>query len=183
MPKKSPHPHVSWRDGRPRFNPDARLREAGYKAKDLKHEDGRWFSRGEAVDWSDAFVKTLAATRAAEDSKRKAVPKPVRRAEAYTVARMFEDWWDSPKFVLPRDKGGYSPETIAFYQGMARIVENDHFLIWNAPAAWVEKTELRAMFEEIWIGRKAGEGRKAVEPRGLASARVGALGPRFIDTW
>lgn len=172
MPKKSPHPHVSWRDGRPRFNPDARLRQAGYKARDLKHEDGSWFSRGEAVDWSDAFVKKLAAARAADVKRTAAVPKPVRRAEAYTVARMFNDWFESPKFVLPRDKGGYSPLTIAdTYHSKARVIENDHPLIWNAPAAWVEKTELRAMFEEIWIGRKAGDGDKAVEARGLATAR------------
>jgi hypothetical protein len=52
MSAKNPHPHVKWRDGRPRFEPGRSLRLAGHKASDLRHDDGRWYSRGEAVDWS-----------------------------------------------------------------------------------------------------------------------------------
>ena len=29
--------HVSWRDGRPRFQPSAQLREEGWKGEDLRH--------------------------------------------------------------------------------------------------------------------------------------------------
>lgn len=59
MPKKSPHPHVSWRNGRPRFQPALTLRAAGHKGRDLRHEDGRWFTFGEAIDWSVAFCAEL----------------------------------------------------------------------------------------------------------------------------
>ncbi|MBX3580111.1 MAG: GIY-YIG nuclease family protein [Rhizobiaceae bacterium] len=62
MPKESKHPHVSWRNGRPRFSPDQNLRAAGYKGKDLRHEDGRWFTLSETIDWSYAFVKERAAS-------------------------------------------------------------------------------------------------------------------------
>lgn len=67
MPKRSPHPHVSWRGGRPRFTPGPELRAAGHKSRDLKHDDGRWFSFGEAIDWSREFdVARAPATPAPE---------------------------------------------------------------------------------------------------------------------
>ncbi|GAA2872033.1 hypothetical protein GGQ99_000951 [Aminobacter niigataensis] len=59
MPKKSPHPHVNWRDGKPRFSPGQALRVAGHKGLDLRHPDGRWYSFGEAIDWSNNFTKTI----------------------------------------------------------------------------------------------------------------------------
>lgn len=58
-------PHVAWREGRPRFVPAKTLRDIGYKGRDLKHDDGSWYTRGEAVDWSDAFCRELAARRQA----------------------------------------------------------------------------------------------------------------------
>ncbi|MCZ4073576.1 hypothetical protein [Agrobacterium sp. LMR679] len=52
-------PHVSWRNGRPRFNPSRTLREAGYVGEDLRHKDGRWMSAGEALDWSRKLSSKL----------------------------------------------------------------------------------------------------------------------------
>lgn len=42
--------HVSWRDGRPRFNPGRNLRIAGHKSRDLRHEDGAWYTFDEALE-------------------------------------------------------------------------------------------------------------------------------------
>ncbi|TPN57179.1 GIY-YIG nuclease family protein [Mesorhizobium sp. B1-1-7] len=56
---KSPHPNVVWRCGRPRFSPGPELRATGHKGRDLRHEDGRWYSFGEAVDWSRTFAASL----------------------------------------------------------------------------------------------------------------------------
>lgn len=131
MPKKSAHPYVAWRDGRPRFTPSPELRAAGHKGRDLRHDDGAWFTRGEAVDWSDAFVKSLSK---AEQTPRPQSPRPKaasptgrrlssaapagaeprsggsvrpkgieKRAAVYTVAQLFEDWFCSPKFQIPAD--------------------------------------------------------------------------------
>lgn len=44
--------YVAWRGGRPRFQPGAGMRLAGHKGKDLRHEDGRWFTFEEALAWS-----------------------------------------------------------------------------------------------------------------------------------
>lgn len=59
MPKKTRHPHVAWRNGRPRFQPSATLRLAGHAGKDLRHDDGRWFTFEEAVTWSEQFCSSL----------------------------------------------------------------------------------------------------------------------------
>jgi hypothetical protein len=49
--------YITWRDGRPRFSPSPQLREAGHKSHDLKHEDGRWFTKEETNAWSDAMLE------------------------------------------------------------------------------------------------------------------------------
>ncbi len=77
MAKANPHPHVVWRDGRPRFNPGNDLRLLGYRGKDLRHPDGRWFTRGEAVDWSLGFQQELAAIRAARRQSTPPSPRVV----------------------------------------------------------------------------------------------------------
>lgn len=159
MPKKSPHPHVSWREGRPRFQPDKALREAGYKGKDLRHEDGRWFSRGEAVDWSDAFVRQLAT-----DKKRKPVQhQAARRAPLYTVARLFEDWFKSPKFILPQNPyelararaagNAYSPKTLRDYKQKSRVIESHDPSLWAAPVDALSQEVLLGLYEELAAAR------------------------------
>lgn len=57
MPRKSAHPYVVWRDGRPRFSPGPELRAAGHKGKDLRHDAGQWFTFAECVAWSAAFAE------------------------------------------------------------------------------------------------------------------------------
>ena len=48
-------PHVTWREGRPRFIPGRHLRAEGFKGRDLRHDDGRWFTIDEAAAWSEQF--------------------------------------------------------------------------------------------------------------------------------
>lgn len=186
MPK-NPHPHVAWRAGRPRFAPGRDLRAAGFKGTDLRWpldappgwslralkpgdvNAGRWFSRGEAVDWSDGFVRQLAALRAEREQRRARRPKP-RRAEAYTVASMVLDWYASPRFVLPHPEG-MKPSSIYSFKHFLRVLEDDHPLVWNAPAVWLEQADLRAAYEETWM------------KRGLATARQMILAISACYTW
>lgn len=100
MPKISPHPYVTWRDGRPRFTPSPELRKLGHQSRDLRHDDGRWFTKGEAVDWSAAFRKELAATAAKVKNRARAIAAPLvvaahrRRAPSLgvTVGQLYQDW-------------------------------------------------------------------------------------------
>lgn len=170
MPKRNPHPHVSWRDGRPRFQPGRDLRAAGYSGRDLRHEDGRWFTRGEAVDWSVAFQRDLAArkTAAATPARGRAAGKPAPRA--YTVSMMVADWQQSPRWRAGEARA-LGEKTKVDYRQKLRIVEDDHPLIWNAPAHLVTRQALRAMFEEVWTAR------------GLASARGAILALSSCYSW
>lgn len=165
MPKKSPHPHVSWRGGRPRFQPDQALRGAGWKGKDLRHDDGRWFSRGEAVDWSDAFVRQLAAAK----KPARTVAAPAARPQLYTLARLFEEWFRTPKFIAPADPHElrrlraarivYSPKTARDYRQKARVIETHDPSLWASPVDALSQPVLLGLYEEL------------VRERGLATAR------------
>jgi hypothetical protein len=77
MPKRSKHPYVAWRDGRPRFQPSPQLRLEGHKGQDLRHADGRWFSEAEAIDWSAAFIARLARKGYAQRRASKVLGPPV----------------------------------------------------------------------------------------------------------
>lgn len=171
MPKPSPHPHVAWRDGRPRFVPGKDLRPLGYKGKDLRHDDGRWFTRGEAVDWSLAFQRDLADRRMAlkKPAPRKPIAAPAKPG-FYTVGELWNDWRRSMKFRTGQPKA-FSVNTVRDYDQKIALVEADHPMIWNAPAARIERAQLRRAYEQMW------------EKRGLASARGAMLVLSSAFSW
>jgi len=45
--------YISWRNGRPRFQPGTTMRAIGYRGQDLRHDDGRWFTVEEASAYSE----------------------------------------------------------------------------------------------------------------------------------
>jgi len=159
--------HVSWRDGRPRFQPGRQLRDAGHRGWDLQHEDGTWFSRGEALDWSDAFCKQLAKdAKAAAPSK--AGPTPAR-GKLYSVGQLFEDWYRSTKFQLPADKAElqrqraaknvYAPKSIVDFKQKARVIEDHDPSLWASPVDALSQPVLFGLYEEL------------VAARGISTAR------------
>lgn len=170
MPKKTSLQYVAWRDGRPRFNPGPGQRAAGHKGKDLRHEDGTWFSRGECVDWAEAFGKQLKQ----EAAKTKAAIRPGTaalraRERIYTVGRLFEDWWRSPKFQLPANpaelrrlraaKIVYSQNTVDDYKQKSHVIETYDPDLWASPVDALSQPVLFGLYEEL------------VTARGLATAR------------
>lgn len=160
----NPHPHVKWRDGRPRFEPGRTLRLAGHKAKDLRHDDGAWLSKGEAVDWSIAFQRTLAKAR---KGKRKAARPAAEKF--YTVGRLFEDFWRSRKFQLPtepaealrqRHEGNvYAQKTVQDYRQKAGVIEDYDPSLWASPVDALTTPIMFGLYEEL------------VAERGIATAR------------
>ncbi|WP_127523631.1 GIY-YIG nuclease family protein [Mesorhizobium sp. Z1-4] len=83
MPKRSPHPHVVWRGGRPRFSPGPELRLAGYKSFDLRHEDGRWYTLDETVAWSSDFIARRTAPAKAPPPAERPVTGSYERGFVY----------------------------------------------------------------------------------------------------
>jgi hypothetical protein len=55
--------YISWRKGRPRFNPGMSLRAMGYRGKDLRHPGGRWYSTDECTLFSAGFAAEITGKR------------------------------------------------------------------------------------------------------------------------
>lgn len=184
---RSPHPYVVWRDGRPRFVPSPELRKAGFKGRDLKHADGSWFTKGQAVDWSAGFLKDLAesvperAKPEAPTGARRPFGAPAQgqppagggmareRNQTYTVAQLFQDWFRSRKFQLPENpaelarlvaaRAVYAPRTVRDFRQKARVLETFAFELWWAPADALTTPVVYGLYEEL------------VAARGIATAR------------
>lgn len=170
MRKPASIKHVSWRDGRPRFQPGRQLRDAGHTGKNLQHEDGSWFSRGEAIDWSDAFCKQLAKEAKASTAP-KTGPTP-QRGKLYSVGQLFEDWFGSRKFQLPADlaerqrqvmaKNVYAPKSIKDFRQKARVIEDHDPTLWASPVDALSQPVLFGLYEELVTARGISTARGAI---------------------
>jgi len=167
-------PYVTWRDGRPRFVPSVNLRAEGHKGHDLKHADGRWFTRGECLDWSDAFAARLETDRKAEkDRQQKERKEALRRAErerraqaaasparapqpalpvdtgpkSYPVCQLWHDWLNSPRTSLLKQR------TIHNYRALGRVLEDHDPDLWASEVAALDAPICNGLYEEIWKER------------------------------
>ncbi|MER9622649.1 hypothetical protein NKI98_14615 [Mesorhizobium sp. M0222] len=176
MRKPASIKHVSWRDGRPRFQPGRQLRDAGHAGKDLRHEDGAWFSRGEAIDWSDAFCKQLVKeARAAAPAK--TAPTPAR-GKLYSVGQLFEDWFASLKFQMPADQAErqrqiaarniYAPKTIKDYRQKARVIEDYDPSLYASPVDALSQPVLFGLYEALVAARGISTARGAIAVLSIA---------------
>lgn len=157
-------PHVSWRDGRPRFQPGAKLREEGWKGEDLRHPDGRYMTVEEAATWAasrDAEIATRrAALQQARRAKKKAPAFPAA-ASLRTVAGLLDEWTRSPMMqaATASNPAGKSQATIADYASKRRTLEAFDPLIAGAPVDALSKPIIYDLYERL------------VAARGLATAR------------
>lgn len=156
MPKTSPHPYCVWRNGRPRFSPSPQLRAEGHAARDLKHDDGSWFSFGETCDFARAFMRERAATPKAKRGRPKA--GAVRRV---TVGKMVEQWQSSQRWTgeAKRGRKALAANTIRDYRQKLAAVAADFPELWSAPAEAVGVPHMQRVHDEL------------EETRGLATAR------------
>lgn len=56
--------YLKWREGRPRWEPGPRLRECGFRGRDLKSDSGEWLDLEGAIDAAKALNDEVAAWRA-----------------------------------------------------------------------------------------------------------------------
>ncbi|MDE0921480.1 hypothetical protein [Aurantimonas coralicida] len=170
MTKPPKIPLVAWRDGRPRFVPGASMRALGYKGEDLRHDDGAWYTIGEATDWSLARAAEIEARRTAAtkeaNRRRPKGAKPLRQAPVvYSFARLFEDWQRSPKWgeasaIGKRDVKVYAANTRANYRQAMKTFEAHDPEFYHAAVAVLTPQLAYGLFEDLW------------EQRGLSSARA-----------
>jgi len=104
-------PYVIWRDGRPRFQPSSREQKIGFKGRDLKHADGRWFTLDEARAESERMLTAIKQTR---ESGKKFKPAPALRSAGGTVEDLLEDWLEALRADKDPDTQ-LSPDTISSY--------------------------------------------------------------------
>ena len=166
--------HCIWRDGRPRFVPGPALRAMGYEGRDLKHEDGRWYSLNEAKDFSRSIIAEVGDRRA----RKAAGQRPARPVApmAYTVAQMVEDVLQArrpdedarkgktpvsgaPKPDKRQRRKKLKPKTYHWYRKMAKVLKEFAPDIWTAPAAAVSRPTAYGLYEKL------------DDARGLATAR------------
>lgn len=151
-------PHVAWREGRPRFVPSKTLRARGHRGHDLRHEDDRWFTLGEAMDWSAEFARKLKRepTAVARDM-------PLTAAGIYiplTVEALSDLYFsldDNPEFALLAEK------TRRDYRGKMRAIEL------HCPEVWVRSAD--ALTREICKGM----GARLMQKSGVAMAKGSML--------
>lgn len=149
--------YVSWRDGRPRFQPGKSLRARGYEGKDLKHEDGQWFTFEEARRWSEMLAAQM-------EAKPDAVAEAVAPAAGYSLGAMVADWLVALQLRGKKAKNGakterpLSEDTIDDYTKKTSLIEKDYPAQWAEEAAKLTSQQARGLYKKI------------LETRGLAQA-------------
>ena len=158
--------NVVWRDGRPRFEPGPALRKQGHKGKDLRHDDGRWFTAGEALDWSQAFKATRETS--AFEARQGAAAQPVRTIivdkprNTYSVGQLFHDYLKSPVVLDLR------PATKIDYRKKSRVLESHDPDLWAAEVASLDQSICYGLYEDLWETRGAATARGALTILGMA---------------
>ncbi|CDZ67666.1 Putative integrase for prophage CP-933U [Neorhizobium galegae bv. orientalis] len=138
--------HVTWRNGRPRFEPSPTLRKMGYTGEDLK-ADGRWMTAGEALDFSNLLVKQIEQQKRKYRIKKTGRHEPVKVPAApalrasYPVSQLFDDWLNLVKNPGMADR---AESTIRDYRQKSKVFQQHLPDVWNA--------EVEALTKPICIG-------------------------------
>lgn len=152
-------PRVSWRDGRPRFEPSATLRKLGLKGEDLRHQDtGRWFTEGECLDWINAVLEPrIGQARALRQAMPKARPATLARqlVPVYSLDQMFGDLWQRPEFTGQAVQDGrrrrkpLAAKTVKWYKSMAQLVARFDVDLWAADASAMSAAQWATFLEKL----------------------------------
>lgn len=141
--------HVTWRDGRPRFEPGPALRALGYKGEDLKAPDGAWLGLAQAQDWLDARLAQIAQRRATKAAGKRL--KAVSRGTIYTVEDLFDDLFASQRFREDgRREGKLADKTVDDYRNKANAFEAFDIDFYRSPASAISKPIVLGLHEQLW---------------------------------
>lgn len=146
--------HISWRNGRPRFAPSPSLRGLGFESKDLKHDNGRWMTAGEALDWSNAFCRKLEQERRKErirsggsrPARKTIIRQPTTIAPAYTVQQLFDDWLNLTRNPRMADR---AEKTRVDYAQKSRVIQNYLPDVWESEAAALTKPICLGLYDTL----------------------------------
>jgi hypothetical protein len=166
--------HVSWRRGRPRFEPGPALRAMGYEGRDLKDSAGRWLDLEAAGRFSEALLAEVAQRRAIKAATGRMAPKPRAGAsdapKLTTVEALFDAWFQHPSMALPlagrpqpASRPGLrvkAPATIVSYRKFMKVMAEVAPEIFGAFAGALDKVIVFRLYERL------------IAARGLATANA-----------
>lgn len=150
-------PNVSWREGRPRFNPGPKQRKLGLKGQDLRHgENGPWYTIQEAATWAEEKAAEIAGRRVAKAAGRK--PGLMRRAKHQTIEGLFDEWFASPKFnggvnEGKRQQKGASDRTTKDYKSKVKTLAAHDAELMQEPPASITSEIAQGLFDDLWSKR------------------------------
>lgn len=161
-------PYGAWRGGRPRFVPGARERALGFKGRDLKHDDGRWYDLAEAHAWLTAKRDDIQQQR---KSGRRLRSPPVPRGRA--VRDLWHAYINSDKFK------SLAPSSQLSYKKWIKPLERE--AIWLAPTGALDPVILKALHEAIMAARglSMANGMMAALSAALSWGRLHGWSPRI----
>lgn len=148
-------PYVKWREGRPRWEPNARLAKAGWKGEDLRHPDGRWLSFEEARRWVEARMALVAARRAGTRIVK------ATASDVVTMAALFERWIDLIEKRLAREEKAavpltLAPRTVRDYAMKARWLLKFDPVLAQAPAEAISPKIGRDLYQRARLAKGNG---------------------------
>lgn len=144
-------PHVVWREGRPRFVPGHSVRALGYKGKDLRHVDGRWFDLNETIDWSKHFSEEL-ATRRQQEKLKEAKPKKKVRNHARKGYISFGELlanWHRERTEVSRQVGKPTQRTLKWYADNIEAIRQFDEELWTIPATAITKVMAHGIYKKL----------------------------------
>lgn len=165
-------PHVTWREGRPRFSPGAPIRAMGYASQDLRHGDGRWYSFEEAHAWALARAAEIETRRKAKASTGRLPRRP--REQLLTVEGLFDQLWRHPTMqgkAVEEGRHVFKPKsaaTVRDYKQKARVIEEEAAELWGAAVAAIDKVILFNLYERLAVRRGLATATGAIRVLSLA---------------
>jgi integrase len=139
-------PNISWRDGRPRFNPGPKLRKLGFKGEDLRHANGAWFELRETEDWAKARAGEIEQRRAKKRSSGR-LPAIARPAAGYTIEALFDDLWRSKHFQSK------AASTQRDYRMKAEAFAKFEPHLWGVLARDMTPAAVHGLHEKLWAAK------------------------------
>ena len=133
--------YLKWREGRPRWEPGPKLRQGGWRGRDLKREDGAWLPLGEAIAAAEALNNDVAAWRAGGAKRAPRRPTP---ASPKSVHARYKTRPQSPRFQR------LAASTERDYRSKAQVFLAE---FGDKSVCAIEPHHLYAWWEELYAAR------------------------------
>jgi hypothetical protein len=134
--------YVIWNDGKPRFHPTKQLLTAGFKGRNLRHDNGQWFTYEQVKAYMENIYRQVHRMRM-EDKPDEAIIAPPK-SHRFTVGEAVRAVFQTESFVggdaaaqKLAMKRFIRPATKAMYQWLADKLEDDMPDIWACDASLI----------------------------------------------